>query len=385
MSNLTIILTPLFLLFHMVVSAQNEEFMLEEIKDHDLPVLGVAFSPDGKFLATCSEDVTTKIWNLQDFSELMTLEGHFQEINDVVFSMDGNKLITAGDRSIRIWDVGTWTEEKIFIGHHTYVWSVNADPTLSFLASGSFDKQPRIWNVNTGESISLEGHDKSVLATAISPDGKYLASGSLDENIMLWDAKTHQLIKIFEGHSDNIYEITFTPGGKHFVSVSRDKTVRLWSIEQGGIIKTYPGHRAGVMTVDVSNDGNFMLTGSFDGEIKLWELATATELYTFTHHKEAVTGVRFSPDFDKFASSSMDETAIVWNLDKKIFIDYHYEEQFLNELEKNELFAPRQKDESRSDYNLREEKAAAFKKELYNNYFQKYLKKLEQKKASLIR
>jgi WD40 repeat protein len=366
------------------IHAQDEEFILEKIKDHDLAVLGVAFHPSGKYLATCSEDKTTKIWNLTDFSEVITLEGHFQEVNDVAFYSNGNKLLTAGDRSIRIWSTETWKEEKVLTGHHTYVWSVNIDPSLKYLASGSFDKQPRIWNIAKEESVQLEGHDKSVLATAISPDGRHVASGSLDETIRLWDMKTNKLIKVFEGHSDNIYEIKFTSDSEHFVSVSRDKTVRLWSIKQGGIIKTYPGHRTGVMTVDISTDDNFMLTGSFDGEVKLWELATSAEIYTYTHHEKAVTGVRFSPDFERFATSSMDETAVIWNLNKKVFVDYHSEEAFLQELEQSELFLPKQKDESRSDYKLREEKAAQYKKKLYSKFFNAYLTELNKKKTKLL-
>lgn len=196
--------------------------------------------------------------------------------------------------------------------------------------------------------------------------------------------ETQKMVKKFEGHSDNIYEIKFTPDGNHFVSVSRDKTIRLWSIEQEGIIKTYPGHRAGVMTVDISNDGNFMLTGAFDGEIKLWELPTAQNIYTFTFHEAAVTGVRFSPGFETFASASIDETAIIWKLKKTVFIDYHYEEQFLNELETSELFLPKQKDESRSDYKLREEEASNYRENLYEKYFENYLMELQKKTEKLL-
>ncbi len=355
------------------VNAQHDEFVSLELKGHEGGANCVAFSPDGKFIASGGEDNLVKIWNLETGENTLSLTGHFKPVMAVVYSNQGDRLFSAGDRSIRIWSK-EGVEEKILTGHTTFLWSLNIDKKDNFLVSGSYDRQYHIWDFHkTEKSIEVDGHQKSVLAVNFSPDNKYIVSGSLDKTIKLWDFKTQELIKTFEGHSDNIYEIKFLPNSKYFVSASRDKTIRLWSVENGEIVKTYPGHKNGVVSIDISPNGKLLLSSSFDGEIKLWDIANANNLYTFNVPLQAVNCVRFSPDGNSFATASKDGNIRLWNIDKSIFVNYYFEPELLEEMNKSDLFLPKQKNESRADFKIREDKAKEEEQKLIDRFYQKYL------------
>lgn len=367
------IITILLIFIGLNLKAQDDEFIKAELKGHEGAVNCVAFSPDGKFLASGGEDELVKIWNLETLENTLTLRGHFKGIKALVYSNQGDRLFSAGDRSIRVWSKDG-TEEKVLTGHTTFLWSLNISKDDNYLISGSFDRQFHIWDFHkTDESIEVDGHKKSVLAVNFSPDGKYMVSGSLDKTIKLWDFKTKEIIKTFEGHSDNIYEIKFLPNSKYFISASRDKTIRLWSVEKGEIVKTYPGHKNGIVSIDISPDGNLLLSSSFDGEIKLWDISNANNLYTYEIPQQAVNCVRFSPDGKNFATASQDELIRLWNIDKSIFVNYYFESELLEDMNKSDLFLPKQKGESRADFKFREEAAEMAKEKLFEKYYMKYL------------
>lgn len=364
----------LFLIFASLnVTAQYDEFIITELKAHEGAANCIAFSPDGKTLASGGEDNLVKTWNLETQENILSLSGHFKGIKALVYSNQGDRLFSAGDRSIRVWSKDG-TEEKVLTGHTTFLWSLNISKDDNYLISGSFDRQFHIWDFHkTDEGIEIDGHKKSVLAVNFSPDGKYMVSGSLDKTIKLWDFKTKELLKTFEGHSDNIYDIKFLPNSKYFISASRDKTVRLWSVEKGEIVKTYPGHKNGVVSIDISPDGNLLLSSSFDGEIKLWEIATANNLYTFEVPQQAVNCVRFSPDGKSFATASQDGIVRLWDINKSIFVNYYFESELLEDMNNSDLFLPKQKGESRIEFKQREEAAELAKEKLFEKYYMKYL------------
>jgi WD40 repeat protein len=179
----------------------------------------VAFSPDGKLLASASWDMTVKLWNAGSGAALQTLESHSSSVNAVAFSPDGK-----------------------------------------LLASASRDMTVKLWDADSGTALqTLEGHSDLVSAVAFSPDGKLLASGSRDKTVKLWDAGSGAALQTLEGHSDSVSAVAFSPDGKLLASAYGDKTVKLWDAGSGTALQTLNVNGA-VQTLSFSNDGTFVQT-----------------------------------------------------------------------------------------------------------------------------
>jgi WD40 repeat protein len=279
---------------------------------HSSIVLSVAFSPDGKTIATGSFDNTVKLWNLEG-KELQTFKGHSNSVLSVAFSPDG-KTIASGskDNTVKLWNL-EGKELQTFKGHSNSVWSVAFSPDGKTIASGSKDNTVKLWNLEGKELQTFKGHSSSVLRVAFSPDGKTIVTGSDDNTIKLWNLEGKEL-QTFKG-SSSVWSVAFSPDGKTIVTGSFDNTVKLWNLE-GKELQTFKGHSSGVSSVAFSPDGKTIVTGSFDNTVKLWNLE-GKELQTFKGHSSRVSSVAFSPDGKTIASGSFDSTVKLWNLEGK--------------------------------------------------------------------
>src|SRR5205823_176501 len=170
----------------------------------------LAFSPDGRWLATPGEEKDIKIWDAATGKELRTLnKGHKDLVVRLAFSPDGRRLAsTSEDKTVKVWDTTTWTVEVTFAEHTQSVHGVAFSPDGHLLASAGRDDKVYLWNAATG-ALLREFPGKFIntrpVHVAFSPDGRFLASGSVDNTVKVWDVRTYQEIRSLPGHTQPIY------------------------------------------------------------------------------------------------------------------------------------------------------------------------------------
>jgi predicted NACHT family NTPase len=208
----------------------NECFKTLEVSGHNW-VMPMAFNSDS-ILATCSEAII-QLWNSKTWMCLKSLQGHTELIKSLAFSSDG-KILASGsdDKTLKIWDCLTGQCLNTMEGHLDRVWSIALSPDNQCLASASADGTVKLWSITSGECLkTLQGHDNQVRAVAFSPNGQILASSGHDRTIKLWNVETGDCFRTLEGHSNWVVSITFKPDGQVLTSGSEDGTIRLWDVQ----------------------------------------------------------------------------------------------------------------------------------------------------------
>jgi WD40 repeat protein len=278
-------------------------------------VFSVAWSPDGKRLATASADGTAKVWDAASGNELLTLRGHKALVSSVAWSPDGKRLATASlDRTAKVWDAATGKELLTLRGHKAIVSSVAWSPDSKLLATGSWDHTAKVWDAVSGQELrTLHNHDRNVDGVAWSPDGKRLATGAEDSTAKVWDISGGKELLTLRGHTDSVISLAWGPDGKRLATGSSDHTARIWNADTGQELMVLRGHYSQVGSVAWSPDGTRLATGSVDRTAKVWNLATEHELLTLSGHNGHVYSVAWSPDGKRLATGSEDHTAKVWD------------------------------------------------------------------------
>ncbi|KIL65494.1 hypothetical protein M378DRAFT_10853 [Amanita muscaria Koide BX008] len=255
------------------------------IRGHTDSVTSIVFSPDGKRIASGSEDKTICIWDAETGLQVGNpLQGHADKVTSVAFSPDGKRIASGSlDKTIRIWDAETGLQRgNPLKGHTGFVTSVAFSPDGIRIASGSQDKTISIWDAEAGLQMGnpLKGHTHWVRAVAFSPDGKRIASGSYGNTVYIWNTQTGlQVGNPLKGHTRGVSSVAFSPDGKRIASGSDDETIYIWDAETGlQVGNPLKGHTRWVRSVAFSPDGKIIASGSYDQTIYIWDAESGLQV-----------------------------------------------------------------------------------------------------------
>ncbi|NEO36381.1 MAG: hypothetical protein F6J90_08635 [Moorea sp. SIOASIH] len=281
------------------------------LRGHQDRVSSLAFSPDGKRLATASDDNTARIWDNQG-NQIAVLTGHQDRVSSLAFSPDGQRLATASDdNTARIWD-NQGNQIGVVTWHQDPVDRVAFSPDGERLATASSsEKTARIWDNQGNQLAVLTGHQDSVLSVTFSWDGKRLATASSDNTAIIWDTKGNQLA-VLRGHQDRVDSVAFSWDGERLATASSsEKTARIWD-NQGNQLALLTGHQDRVSSVTFSRDGKWLATASEDKTVRIWD-TKGNERAVLKGHQDRVDSVAFSPDGKRLATASEDKTVRIWD------------------------------------------------------------------------
>lgn len=290
---------------------------------HAGAVHALAFSPDGRTLASASADKRMQLWR-NDAGQWVrskhVLE-HPRAVHCVGFSPDGRLLMSgSADKQLRIWRIGAAgvTDEapRSLSGHERGVFACTFSPDGKTIASGSFDRSVRSWDVSSGAEVHrMQGHSAAVYDLAFRPDGQRLASASWDHTVRIWDPRTGQAQRTLRGHTAQVYGVSFSPDGRRLASSSWDKTVRYWDLDVRAEATPRVGHESGVYAVGFTPDASVVVSGGSDGSVRLWDAKSGDELRAIEGHSGAVHAVVVSQDGRTLASASKDKSIRLYQLD----------------------------------------------------------------------
>jgi WD40 repeat protein len=294
-----------------VVSGQQ----LIEFEEHTGLVWSVQFSPHSNTLATAGQDGIIKLCNVQTGQCLQTLTGHSGGVVCLVF-IDENTLVSCStDSTIRLWDIELGQCIQVLQGHTSRVWSVAVNPDRNMLASGSEDHTVKLWDLATGACVqTFSGHSDWIKSVAFSALGM-LASGSLDQTIRLWDVAQGECISVLTGHTNGILAIAFVGETEILASGSIDCTIRLWDINTQQCIKTLQGHANSIDAIAANPQGTLIASGGDDFSLRLWDVANSECFRTFKGRNNWVKSVAWNPVLPIIATGNEDRTVRLWTLD----------------------------------------------------------------------
>lgn len=294
---------------------------------HQRAVNGVAWSPDGRRIASGSEDKTVHVWDAAQGEHVLTYREHTDSVGPVVWSPDGRYLASGSlDTTVQVWNATTGRNVFKFAGHYIIVQAVAWSPNGKRIASGA--RNVKVWDALTGGHVVIHGDEGGAIdllagSLAWSPDGQRIVS-TVENNeksdtkdphhtIEVWEAETGRVLLSYLGHAQfAVLGVDWSPDGKYIASGGYDKTVQVWDASTGNILFTYTAASDAINVLKWSPDGKYIASASVDGIIQVWEAASGKVTVTYKGHAAYVSALQWSPNGKYIASASSDKTVQVW-------------------------------------------------------------------------
>ena len=285
------------------------------------------FSPDGRHFVTASEDISQDPQDpyggvAQVFDALAAkLIGrsfrHRKYIGQVRFSPDGKGLATASDDGTAgLWDVES-SQQKFTVRHSGPVVDVEFSPDGKLIATASVDRTAALSDSGTGRPVTKPlQHDADVLWLAFDSRGERLATASKDKTVRIWSVQTGEMLTPPLVHADALnlhHSVTFSPDGSRLAAAA-GSSAQVWDSKTGAALTPQLRHGGLVQTVQFSPDGSKLLTASDDGSARLWDTQTGHPVSESLKHGSRVTAAEFSPDGSKVVTCSSDKSIRIWQV-----------------------------------------------------------------------
>jgi WD40 repeat protein/predicted Ser/Thr protein kinase len=285
------------------------------LEGHNGAVRALAWSRDGRRIASAGDDRSVNIWDATSGSLLHRLEGHTDVVQALAWTRDGTRIASAGrDDAIRVWNAEAG---QLLYGVPTLKGGVRA---LAWDAGGrrlaaAVGLDVMILDPAASQTIAtLRGHTEFVAAVSWSSDGSRLASGGDDRWVLIWDPETSRPLHRLAGHTGWVNAVAWAPAGDRVASVGQDGTLRVWESATGRALAVGPGTEdAGLLAVSWSPDGANLLTAGADRGVTIWDAADVRRLRTLRGHRATVRAAAWSPDGGLLASADDESAVKIWS------------------------------------------------------------------------
>lgn len=284
------------------------------LQGHTRQISTLAFSPDGTLLASNSVDGTIIVWDVEKGSQRFSISAQTSE-QRFAFSPDGNTLAIAyggSDVPVQLYDMVSG-EDKIVLTDHKEVISIVFGQ--NGLITSDLNGKLQLWDPVSGASRMIIDNAGWNTILALSPDGATLASNAWHGALQLWDLTAGNLTGAQIGHTRPITGIAFSPDGMSVASGNEDGLIWVWKVKSNTLDKAMLGHGSRVTDLAFSPDGKLLASSSFDRTVRLWDVASARQIAVLSGHESFVRCVAFSPDGKLVASGSTDQTVRLWDVE----------------------------------------------------------------------